>query len=262
VEDDRPFTAAIAYDAPVMSNGSSPALAQYGSRLRVQEPGARGDRARLDEPPRRSWIVHVAVLAICAMLFGAGLFSGGFVIFANQVSGMKPVRLADADGIVVFTGGAERVSGALDLLSGGHARRLLISGVHPDTSARQISRAVNAGPSLFECCVDLDRRAANTLGNASETAKWVRRNAFSSLIVVTSAYHMPRSLAELGSAMPDVRLVPYPVTPPSLALDRWYLSRYTAVLLLQEYLKYMASKARLSLDSTGMAEPILAGVAR
>ena len=43
-----------------------------------------------------------------------------------------------------------------------------------------------------------------TRGNAAETAEWARAHQVRSLIVVTSAYHMPRALAELGRDLPDV----------------------------------------------------------
>jgi uncharacterized SAM-binding protein YcdF (DUF218 family) len=202
------------------------------------------------------------VLLVSAGLLSSGLFFGGFLVFATTVSRMSAPDPLEADGIVVLTGGADRVSGAVDLLSGGHARRLLISGVHPETSARQIGKVVDAGPSLFDCCVDLDRRAANTVGNALETRKWVRQNAFSSLIVVTSAYHMPRSMAELKHAMPDVQLIPYPVARPTLDLERWYDDGGTVELLLEEYMKYIATRARLALAEQEAGSPAFAGVAR
>ncbi|HUG62712.1 MAG TPA: YdcF family protein [Methylomirabilota bacterium] len=236
-----------------------PALGAGGKASRDRSEERRGADSRA--PRGNGWIVHAAVLALCTALLAAGVFWGGFMVFATDVSALKAQRSVDADGIVVFTGGAERVAGAMELLTDGHARRLLISGVHPDTSARQIGHIVDAGPSIFDCCVDLDRRAANTIGNAFETAKWVRANEFGSLIVVTSAYHMPRSLAELGSAMPDVILVPYAVSPPSLDLQRWYYSGATMTLLLEEYLKYIAAKARMTLDEAGTGAPILAGIA-
>ena len=64
---------------------------------------------------------------------------------------------------------------------------------------------------MFECCVDIGYEAQDTPGNADETMHWAADQGFSKLIIVTSSYHMPRSLTELGRVMPDVRLVPYPV---------------------------------------------------
>lgn len=258
---DRPRDAAIGCDPPQMTSGMDTTASDIaagaglrGGDARVR-PGGRGGSGR------PGWIVHVLVLVFCALLFALGVFAGGFLTFASGVAAMNTGAAARADGIVVFTGGAERVDGALHLLSTGHARRLLISGVHPDTSAEQIARISDVAPSMFDCCIDLDRRAANTIGNAAETARWVRANDFGSLIVVTSAYHMPRSLAELGAAMPDVTLEPFAVSPASLDLERWWTSGGTTALLLGEYLKYTASRARLALDEAGMASPLLADFA-
>lgn len=219
-------------------------------------------RGPTDGAPRRSTLRPLGVLTFCLGLFAFGLFCGGFLVFADRVAELSVPGPVEADGIVVLTGGADRVSGAVDLLARGKARRLLISGVHPDTSARQIGRVVDAGPNLFDCCVDLDRRAANTVGNAEETAKWARHNGFGSLIVVTSAYHMPRSLIELGSVLPGVDLVPYPVARPELDLRRWWVRRETVLLLLEEYLKYTAARTRIALDGVSGAHSVLASVAR
>ncbi len=254
----RPRGAAFGCQPDGMHAGQPPVIAD------LHPPGAAPfapDPA--DARPRpRGWFTHVAVMAGCASLLGAGLFAGGFLAFTGEVAAMRSEAFATADGIVVFTGGAERVAGAVALIEGGHARRLLISGVHPDTSARQIGAMLDASPAVFDCCVDLDKRAANTIGNAAETAKWVRANGFSSLIVVTSAYHMPRSVIELAAAMPEVRIRPHAVSPESLDLDRWWASGGTTLLLLEEYLKYTAARTRLALERGGMASPILADLAR
>lgn len=210
---------------------------------------AVGERTRA----RRS----IGVIIIAALLIGGGFFFGGFFRFVDTIVNYQTPSPLAADGIVVLTGGAERITGAVELMTAGKARRLLISGVHPDTSASRLGRMVEAEPDMMACCVDLDRRAANTIGNALETAKWARRNGFLSLIVVTSAYHMPRSMLELSHAMPDIRLIPYPVTRPGLTLGNWSEDRSVIVLLLQEYLKYTATRLRLSLGGIdGLADVI------
>ena len=184
-------------------------------------------------------------------------FLAGFAVFVANAFDPPEPPAQETDGIVVLTGGAERITGAVELMTAGKARRLLISGVHPETSASRLGRMVEAEPDMMACCVDLDRRAANTIGNALETAKWARRNGFLSLIVVTSAYHMPRSMLELSHAMPDIRLIPYPVTRPGLTLGDWSEDRGVIVLLLQEYLKYTATRLRLSLGGIeGLADVI------
>ncbi|ODN72652.1 YdcF family protein [Methylobrevis pamukkalensis] len=214
------------------------------------EPDARAADPRHGQgrPRVRRRGLRVTLFALlCLALAGGALAVDGFLEFADRVSSMSASPAARADGIVVLTGGSERVKAGVDLLLAGHGRRLLISGVHPDTRAAQIGRITNVSPDIFTCCVDLDRVAANTIGNAAETAKWAGSNGFRSLLVVTSAYHMPRSLMELGDAMPGVRLVPYPVAPAINDLGAWYREADTLQLLVLEYVKYTASRIRLAL---------------
>jgi uncharacterized SAM-binding protein YcdF (DUF218 family) len=187
--------------------------------------------------------IAVAVVATAA----AVLFAGEFVLFAVSVGWTVAPADPRADAIVALTGGRDRVQGAIDLLEGGHGRRLLISGVNPTTRAGDIARVIDADRRMFGCCVDLGRAAESTVGNAREVADWARRRGFASLIVVTSAYHMPRSLLELKRTAPELTLVPYPVSRPDLHLDRWFLHPATTRLLFNEYLKYMG--ARLGLAS-------------
>ncbi|MBH0237205.1 YdcF family protein [Methylobrevis sp. L22] len=207
--------------------------------------------------PRRRRRRALAVVLFSLLLAGIGFAADGFLRFAGEVSAMSIPASTDADAIVVLTGGSDRISGGMALLREGHGRRLLISGVHPETSAAQIARVTATGPSILDCCVDLDRRAANTIGNAVETARWASQHGFNSLIVVTSAYHMPRSMMELGHAMPDRQLIPYPISPSRMELGDWYVRSDTALLLLTEYVKYTAARVRLLMTPERMI-PMLA----
>ena len=63
----------------------------------------------------------------------------------------------------------------------------------------------------LRCCIDLDYRATNTVGNTQETALWAEVHEFSSLIVVTSSHHMPRAFLELRRTLPTTSLSAYPV---------------------------------------------------
>jgi len=172
-----------------------------------------------------------------------------FGSFAREVMRGSPETGPTADAIVVLTGGADRIKGAAELLRGGHASRMLISGVHPDTTIREIARTADIAPILLSCCVDLDHQAANTIGNAEQTRLWAERLNFASLIVVTSAYHMPRSMAELAHAMPDVTLVPFPVVRPDLGLDTWYGKPSTVRLVAAEYVKFVLARFRMGFSA-------------
>ena len=95
------------------------------------------------------------------------------------------------------------------------------------------------------CCVDLGRDARDTIGNAAEARDWAKAKGYTSLIVVTSNYHMPRSMAELAEAMPKTRLIPYPVNNPDLHLGNWWNNPAAFALLLREYGKYLLATARV-----------------
>ncbi len=171
----------------------------------------------------------------------------GFIAFAESVIRTGPPEDPRADGIVVFTGGTARIDGAMALLAEGRAQRLLISGVNPNVSRDVIADMVGEAlrPQL-DCCVDIDH-ARDTVENASSAGRWASNLSFSSLIVVTSGYHMPRSMAELASAMPGVRLIAFPVANPDLDLEGWWRNPTAFSLLAREYGKYLAAEARLLL---------------
>jgi len=186
-------------------------------------------------------IVFVAVLT--ALLAGA---AGQFALFAHKVSTVEVPRSVHADAIVVLTGGHARVREAVRLLEEGRANRLLISGVHPGTTREQLAVVTASTMPLETASVDLDRVALNTAGNAAETANWVRKNGFSSLLVVTSAYHLPRAEAEFSGALPNVELIAYPVFSKDLRLDTWYREPVTIRLLMREYVKYILARLRIT----------------
>ena len=86
---------------------------------------------------------------------------------------------------------------------------------------------------------DVGLEAADTVGNAAETARWAEARGYDRLIVVTSDYHMPRALLELQAAMPDTRLVAYAVPAPAP-----WSSASEARRWMTEYFKYAAVFAR------------------
>jgi uncharacterized SAM-binding protein YcdF (DUF218 family) len=189
-----------------------------------------------------------------AVLLGIGAVTGvvflvGFVLFVQKLARIEPPAAPQADGIVALTGGSERISDAMALLSKGHARRVLITGVNEKTSREEIARQQPDLKPLFACCVDLDYRALNTIGNAWQTREWAQQQGFRSLLVVTASYHMPRSLAELRHVMPGIDLVPHPVVPDRLDLDRWWRDPATVKLLAIEYVKYVVALARMQVET-------------
>jgi uncharacterized SAM-binding protein YcdF (DUF218 family) len=185
---------------------------------------------------RVAWIGAVAAGGLLA-------FGVGFVVFARAVASYVPGPLPRAEGIVVLTGGELRVSAGARLLKEGRAGRLLISGVNPHTSRDDLRRISGLPERLFASRVDIDY-ADTTSGNADETRAWASKRGFTRLIVVTSSYHMPRSLLELRRTMPGATLLPHPVQSNRVHPGRWWMDAYTTRILLAEYVKFLPSAAR------------------
>jgi len=191
---------------------------------------------------RRTWRLWIGSGLVAAALVGAG-----FLLFASAATRPPPELPPKADGIVALTGTQQRIAVAAELLSRGQAKRLLVTGINRQATRGEIRQLTGLGEDLFDCCVDLGYEAQNTIGNAEETSAWVKQHGFSTLIVVTSSYHMPRSLVELGRVMPKVRLIPYPVVSEPFRRGDWWTRPGLVRLLAYEYVKFLPSAARFAL---------------
>jgi len=124
------------------------------------------------------------------------------------------------------------------------AKRVLISGVNPNTKMHDIVTLNQVHKPLFDCCVDLERVAQDTVGNAVESKKWVEAHKFKSLILVTSSYHMPRSLFEFRRIMPEIVIRPFAVPHDELTKQRWWTDSDALRLVMSEYVKYLGANLR------------------
>lgn len=186
-------------------------------------------------------LVRSSVIAACALL----VVLGGFYSFWHQSGALACPDNPRADGIVVLTGGPERISSAIRLLEERAAGRLLISGVHPQTTAHELRRVTGTGRDLFRCCIDLDRRAPDTRGNAEEARQWADERGYSRLLIVTSDYHILRAMKEFSRAMPKTELVACPVAGRD---GRDPLQNMTSLRLwFAEYVKYLLALMRIQI---------------
>src|SRR4029078_7827520 len=193
----------------------------------------------------------IGFLTMAAGATGLILLAGGFIYFIASIANEEVTLDTKADGIVALTGAAARIPDAIELLATERGKRLLITGVHRATSSREIAPITPLYSRYFTCCIDLDRSALNTFGNALETRRWARGHNFNSLIVVTSNWHMPRAMAELDHQLPDVTLIAFPVISEKVKAEPWWSNLDTDRLLFGEYLKYVFAQDRRSLDVEG-----------
>jgi uncharacterized SAM-binding protein YcdF (DUF218 family) len=187
---------------------------------------------------RPSWLVWPLGLAL------AGGFFGGLLWFTGQLPSVVPPSSGRTDAIVVLTGGSGRLHQGLDLLAQGQAKKLFVSGVYRGVEVDELLSLARRAPENLACCIVLGYEADDTHGNAVETAAWIRESNYRSLRLVTSAYHMPRSLLEFRRALPDVEIVPHPVFSERFREYGWWRSWGSVKLVLAEYVKYLMALAR------------------
>ena len=201
------------------------------------------------KPRRRGRrILFQALGALVMLLVLLGAFD--FVAFTNRVSGLRAPEVAPAaDAVVVLTGGAGRIAIGVELVRTGHGARLLVTGTNPQATLADLEASQGGAPEVYRCCVDLGSDARTTIGNGMETAAWARARGFGRIIVVTSDWHMPRSMIELERSMPEGEFLPYPVRTKPDPTDTWSDPAVFRAIL------YEWSKYRITALLRGRARP-------
>lgn len=221
-----------------------PALADAGAPAPGPSPASSRSRRVFRHPAFGIFAASV--------LGAAALWTAGLLWFAASL----PIAVRDAttptDAIVVLTGGSGRLDTALALLAENRAKKLFVSGVHQGVAVRRLLETANLSPADLGLRISIGT-AANTEENATETAEWVAREGVKSIRLVTSAYHMPRSLAEFRRAMPGLAVIAHPVFPDRVKQDRWWAWPGTASLIASEYHKYLAARVRHLVTTVGAA---------
>ncbi|MSO89148.1 MAG: YdcF family protein [Rhodospirillaceae bacterium] len=181
----------------------------------------------------------IRILSVLA--FAAIAWAGGLVWFGETIPDLVEDSETRTDAIVVLTGGPQRLRAGLGMLADGRARKLFVSGVYRGVDVSELLRIARQSPAEIECCIVLGYSADNTVGNAEETAAWMRAEGFASLRLVTANYHMRRSLIEFHHALPEATIIPHPVFLDSFHQEDWWRWPGTASLILSEYHKFLAA---------------------
>lgn len=137
----------------------------------------------------------------------------GFGLFWASISPVPEQPEQRTDAIVVLTGDADRIDTGVMLLQQGMAKKLFISGVFEGVVLPEIVRESvrEASPDL--CCIELGHTARSTFQNAEEVTQWAEKAGMTSLRLVTSDYHMPRSQLVLSRQLPDtITVLLHPVS--------------------------------------------------
>ena len=123
-----------------------------------------------------------------------------------------PTRPADA--IFVLTGGEGRIQEGFRAWSAGAARELYILGAGRTVPATQIVPEGSRIPAEALARVHVEGWSVNTLENAFSAKSAVGEEKYSSVILVTSDYHIPRANLAFRKVLPrDVSLSAIRVRP-------------------------------------------------
>ena len=158
-----------------------------------------------------------------ALLIGICVWLGGMIGFGYTINHLRTDADAKTDAIVVLTGGS--------------AEQLLISGVSRGTSLETLKKRQDVKITTSRE-ITLDEKSTNTVENAIEAAAWVKKNNIRSIRLVTSNYHMPRSMAEFRANNREVTILAHPVYSERVRKN-WWRSWRSFVLIASEYNKFL-----------------------
>jgi uncharacterized SAM-binding protein YcdF (DUF218 family) len=136
-----------------------------------------------------------------ALAFVLLLYALGFMLFAFTLGKPAAASTPTTDAVVVLTGGSGRLEHAIDVLSSGKAKRLLVAGADPIVTKPDIARRLGGRVRLLRCCVDLGSESVDTRSNAEEAGRWLAKHRFRSVRLITSDWHMRRARYEFRKVL-------------------------------------------------------------
>jgi uncharacterized SAM-binding protein YcdF (DUF218 family) len=136
-----------------------------------------------------------------------------------------------------------RVVHAVQLWRAGHGRKLLMTGglgKYPPTEA-QLMRQLALAAGIPEACILVEEQATSTFQSGRHCTRMLRQHGWSTALIVTDCYHLPRAVLTFRSFGMQVRGSAPPGRPYSRRRwKRWYY-RLREVLASVWYLGRIAA---------------------
>ena len=177
------------------------------------------------------------------VIFIFTIMSIDFYTFYN-ISYLSKNTMKINSNLIVLTGGSNRIKQTLDLffLNFTENHNLLISGAGKGFTKKTILKFIKTTPKnlkILDCCITIENQSTNTHSNAKESYKWIRKNNFKEVTLITSDYHMPRALLEFKQKLNDIKIIPF-----SLKNDpsSWFAN---FKVIIFEYFKFKATKLKI-----------------
>lgn len=176
-------------------------------------------------------------LPISILIILIAVWLAGFLVFADIINSYSAAKDEPTEAIIALTGGRNRIAEAVRLLNQGKAEKLFISGVNKATDLKAIQERQDLEINT-DREIALGTEATNTVENAIETKEWLEKNHIKSIRLVTSNYHIPRSIIEFKVHNPALKIIIHPVY--SEKVDKkWWKSWHTFSLIFLEYNKFL-----------------------
>ena len=192
------------------------------------------------------------IFFIAFLLFLIAYFFIGLNSFKERILTLQkdPINLSSK--VVILTGGTNRIKEGFEVIYKLDKKsisnlKVLVSGTGKGFSKLSLQEKLNPNFDLrlIECCVELDDVSQDTYSNAVETSKWVSKNNIEEILLITSNYHIPRSILEFQNKMPNLKILYYPITPKQHQINNWLKSFETFSLIFIEYCKYIIANVRI-----------------
>lgn len=163
------------------------------------------------------------------LVIAVTLYGLGFAYFYSLLPKEGTAASGNVDVLVVFTGGSKRIDYAKGLVKDGYEGSVLITGVDERVTKEALLHDV---PTNLHNHFTIDYTAKTTLDNVGVVQLWLANTSSKSIGLVTSYYHMPRSLMLLNRVEGFANVTPFPVFPEEVPLS----------FMLREYHKFVLTQ--------------------
>ncbi len=149
---------------------------------------------------RRKVIFYFSVLLVFVFIF---VFYFEFIA-VSSVKSTAWTNTHEAECGIVLTGGPGRIREGMDLLANRNIKKLIISGVNPNSEIKEIFPVWVFYPEIDEKDVVLEKRSETTFGNATQSLPLVEILGCQDVLLITSALHMYRSKRTFYKVFPKL----------------------------------------------------------
>lgn len=201
---------------------------------------------------RREFLTkYVWVFLLMTVLVGIALELTGFHQYALYIYNAQDLKVEvedkDIDMVVVLTGSMGRIETAYELMNNKNIPMLFISGADSRVGYDALAKRHLWDPSSSHK-IKIDNISTTTLNNAKLTREFALNNGVDNIILVTSIYHLQRSLLSFNKVFKDdkINIIPYGTSIKPLEFNSWWNDYDVFKSIFTEYFKYQYYKIILS----------------